>query len=128
MAVVLDSSAALAFLFGEPGSEMVVANGRGASLPSVNLAEVLTKLIDKGADRGAALEKLARLEMVVPNFTSADAEQAAALRDPTRARGLSLGDRGCIAVAKRLRLPVLTADRLWADLDLDLGIEIRMIR
>jgi len=38
----------------------------------------------------------------------------------------SLGDRVCLALARRRGLPVLTTDKPWADLDL--GIEVRLIR
>jgi ribonuclease VapC len=40
--------------------------------------------------------------------------------------GLSLGDRACLALAMELKLPVVTADRAW--IDLDLGIDICVIR
>lgn len=52
--------------------------------------------------------------------------EAARLRGATRPRGLSLGDRFCLSLAARLALPVLTTDRAWADLDL--GIDIRLVR
>ncbi len=44
----------------------------------------------------------------------------------SRPRGLSLGDRICLALAEREGLPVYTADPHWADLPL--GIDIRVIR
>jgi PIN domain nuclease of toxin-antitoxin system len=44
----------------------------------------------------------------------------------TKAHGLSLADRACLALAKRLDLPVVTADRDWAGLDL--GITVQLIR
>jgi hypothetical protein len=45
---------------------------------------------------------------------------------PLWRRGLSLGDAACLATAAVLRLPVLTADRAWAGLGLEL--DIRLIR
>ncbi|MHB8733976.1 MAG: PIN domain-containing protein [Terriglobales bacterium] len=44
----------------------------------------------------------------------------------TRRWGLSLGDRACLALAFQRHAPVLTADRLWAELDVD--VEIRLTR
>lgn len=48
------------------------------------------------------------------------------LRPLTKASGLSLADRACLALAKRLDIPALTADRDWADLNL--GIAVQLIR
>jgi len=50
----------------------------------------------------------------------------AALRLPTRSLGLSLADRACLALARRLDLPVITAGLTW--LGADVGVEIRSIR
>jgi PIN domain nuclease of toxin-antitoxin system len=48
------------------------------------------------------------------------------LRPATSEYGLSLGDRACLALGQQLGQPVLTADRMWKTLKLD--VEIRMIR
>ena len=50
----------------------------------------------------------------------------ARLRALTRAHGLASGDRACLALARRLGLPALTADRTWAELGL--GISVVVIR
>jgi ribonuclease VapC len=44
----------------------------------------------------------------------------------TKTHGLSLADRACLALAKRLDIPIVTADRDWADLNL--GITLQLIR
>ena len=44
----------------------------------------------------------------------------------TRAQGLSLGDRACLALALRLGLPALTTDRAWVELDV--GVAVRAAR
>jgi ribonuclease VapC len=46
----------------------------------------------------------------------------------TRAAGLSLGDRACLALAKQLSVKVLTADRSWKPLGVALGIDVELIR
>ncbi len=127
-AFVLDASAFLAYLQGEAGAERVAeALTAGSSMSAVNWAEVLTKLADKGRspqEVTKALEDLGILGsglMVEP--LDADLAQAvAALRTSTRSAGLSLGDRACLALGARLGLPVLTADRVWKELGLDLQI------
>ena len=48
-------------------------------------------------------------------FTEDDATAAAALRRATHQRGLSLADRACLALAGRLGVPAVTADRAWLD-------------
>jgi ribonuclease VapC len=54
------------------------------------------------------------------------AVDAAVLRRATRHRGLSLGDRACLALARRLEVPAYTADRSWGDLDV--GLDNRVVR
>ena len=45
-----------------------------------------------------------------------------------RGSGLSLGDRFCLALAKRLDCPALTADRAWLPVADDAGVRIELIR
>jgi PIN domain nuclease of toxin-antitoxin system len=122
---VLDASAILALLFGEPGAETVAdAIADGAAMSTVTHAEVGTVLIRSGNDRGA-LALVSGLVRVEP-FTETDANTAAALITAGQRLSLSLGDRACLALAKRLRVPALTAERAWAQLDVE--VEITLIR
>ena len=52
---------------------------------------------------------------------------AASLKNQTKHKGLSLGDRACLATAIQLGLPVYTADKIWAELDLP-NVKIKLIR
>jgi ribonuclease VapC len=129
---VLDASALVAYLHDEDGAaEVADAVSRTASISAANWAETLSKFAERGArpSRLAAdLEDqglLHGLLEVVP-LTAEDAILIAELRPRTREFGLSLGDRACLALALRLRLPVLTADRDWAHLDVD--VDVRHIR
>ena len=130
--LVLDASALLAYLRDEPGGAAVAeALGQGTVISAVNLAEVLSKIADEGenpdelADRPGT-EGLANFGVEVLPFTELDARIVARLRLSTRAAGLSLGDRACLALGVRLGYGVLTADRGWATLDL--GVEVRLVR
>ncbi|MGO9959663.1 MAG: twitching motility protein PilT [Solirubrobacteraceae bacterium] len=67
-----------------------------------------------------------REQLAVEPFTDADALAAAALFPKTTTKGLSLGDRSCLALAQRLGAPALTAEHVWAELELD--IEVQLIR
>ena len=130
MTAVLDASALLAPLKGEPGAERVAeALERGAYLSAVNLAEVLSKLADWGEDPAEAQARMAQVGLLgaaveVLPFTGEDALEVARLRALTRAYGLSFGDRACLALARRLGLPALTAERAWAELDLGIPVEV----
>ncbi len=131
-AAVLDSSALLALLNGEPGADVVVeALSKGVAISSVNWCEVLGKLVDAGApaadtERSLVVAGVLGSSLEVVDFDREHAREAAALRDATRSHGLSLGDRACLALARTLAAPALTADRAWRQLDL--GIEIRLVR
>lgn len=123
---VWDASALLLVLLQEPGWEGLAEDLERAALSSVNLAEVATKLIEAGLPAREVREILGNLNLEIVDFDSVQAYASAELREPTRSRGLSLGDRACLALASRLGLRVLTADRAWADLPL--GIEIELVR
>ncbi len=122
MSVVLDASAILAVILDEPGRERVLPVMTGASVSAINLGEVLSRAVDQGFEVERVAEGLARLEMLVIPFQHGDAVEAARLRATTRRIGASLGDRACLALAQRLKQPVLTADRAWSSLGLDLEI------
>lgn len=129
---VLDASALLAYLRDEPGADAVAdAIADGAALSAVNLAEVLGRVADRGSDPVAVAERLTSGGLLggaitIEPFTAADAGEVARLRPTTRQLGLSLGDRACLALARRLDLPALTADSAWAEVDVP--VEIHQIR
>ena len=123
MTAVLDASAVLALLFGETGAESVVDHiAAGAAISTVNLAEVATVLLRNERDPITVLGPL-RAQVEVLAFSDADALTTAQLYPLVSARGLSLGDRACLALARRLDAPAVTAEHLWADLNLDIRID-----
>jgi PIN domain nuclease of toxin-antitoxin system len=124
--VVLDASALLAVLHRERGSEIVEPLLGTAVIGAANLAEVLARLVDKEVPEEVAWSAVTGLGLRTVEFDTELARATARLRAATRRHGLSLGDRACLALAERLRLPVLTADRAWSKLNLPL--DIRLIR
>lgn len=126
MSFVLDASVVLAIVFEESPDVFDLSDLPGGRLSNVNYCEVLTRCLERGMDADFAERQIARLKIDRLPFTAADARVAAELRTATRHRGLSLGDRACLALARREGLPVLTADRQWEGLDV--GIDIRLIR
>ena len=128
MSAVLDASALLAFLQREPGAGSVRAVLGGARMSTVSWTEVVQKAADserEAAELRAALESLG---LALEPFSAAQAEIAGLLRRPTRALGLSLGDRACLALAIEKGETILTADRVWERLRPEVGIGIEVIR
>ena len=126
MTVVFDSSALLAITFGEEGAPVALGAAGDAIMSAVNVTEVITRLIERGASREQARERLEGYGLAIRPFDESLAVEAGFLRTATRQYGLSLGDRACLALAMRERVPVVTADRSWANLDL--GIDVQVIR
>ncbi len=124
--VVLDASAILALLIGEPGAEAVREHIPDSVASAVNVAEVAAKLADHGVKDSEIREIIGALGIEVAPCDADLAFASATLRRQSRKAGLSLGDRMCLALARLRDLPALTADKRW--LDLDLGVEIRSIR
>lgn len=126
MTFILDTSALLAVMLDEQGAEKVRPHIATAHISVVNLCETYTRLVEAGLSREDAEHQVMRLELRIRNFPEAHALEAAMLRPLTRHLGLSLGDRACLALGLLNDLPVLTADRAWAALDV--GVEIVLIR
>ena len=128
--MLLDTSAVLGYLQGEPGWENVaseILTGQ-ASLCVVNQTEVLSKLCDKGMGWPDAQKALGKLALLAEPFTTDTALEAARLRPLTRAHGLSLGDRACLAVASLRQCAVLTGDRDWLLIANAVGVKIISFR
>lgn len=123
---VLDSSVVLAGLLKEPGGEKLLDLMPDALFCALNVTEIVTRLYDKGWPMALAAGETAKLVGRVAPFDDPLAFRAGWLRVETRELGLSLGDRACLALAMAADLPVYTADRDWAQLDL--GLDIRLIR
>ena len=128
MTAVVDASVVLAFILDEPGGNALVTGEGPFLLSNVNLAEVLTRIDDRGLSIDDVLQVLRVLPIEHHEFDWKDAIRSARLREPSRRLGLSRGDRACLALADRFRVPVLTADRSWADLSSFLDLDIRLIR
>jgi len=123
--VVLDASALLALLNAEPGADRVAAAvSAGAIISAVNFSEVVAKLADGGVPAGEARDILLGLGLEVRTFDETQAYLAGSLRSTTRLRGLSLGDRCCLAVGLQEGSTVLTADRGWRGLVPEAKVEI----
>lgn len=124
---VFDASAVLATLLDEPGGEAcakLMESGAGM-IGSVNYVEVMTKLFDLGVSQADAATAWHNLPLDIEPLDAATALTAARLRPLTRALGLSLGDRCCLALAQARDAAVVTADRQWKKLK---GFDVVLIR
>ena len=126
MCYVLDSSAVIAALYQEAGSEEVKPHLADGIMSTVNATEVLSYITDAGASIKQAIEILDNIDIFTIPYSREHANLAADLKSRTKKYGLSLGDRACFALAMEKNLHILTADRTWAQLDL--GIKIKLIR
>lgn len=121
---VFDSSTFIAILRRENGSSTAEGLIDGAIISTVNYSEVVTKLSDWGYSDSLIKAALGNFDLGVIEFDLKQAFAAAALREKTRAKGLSLGDRACLALAQTSGRIALTADRAWADLEIDVDVEL----
>jgi ribonuclease VapC len=113
--VVLGASALLAYLQDEPGASVVEQSiNQGVYISAVNWAEVLSKVAEV-SDPKVLIQHLRNEgwlddKIHVEPLCIEDALAIAELRPITRSSGLSLGDRACLALGKRLELLVLTKE------------------
>lgn len=125
--IVLDASALLALIQEEPGTEIIKPLLSHSVMSAVNVAETLTALqrIDILTEEASTL-----IAKIITNIIPFDFEQsklAAELQTHVKHKGLSLGDRSCIALGIKLQAPIYTADRVWAELQLKNAV-IKLIR
>lgn len=113
---VLDSSAVLAVLNQEIGAEKAITYFPNAIISSINLAEILTKSVERGQDINTAVKTFNLLQIEVVEFDFEQAVKAAELRPLTKHLGLSLGDRCCLALAILRDTTAVTADKDWKTL------------
>lgn len=119
---VLDASALLCLLFGEPGADRVEQIMESALVSAVNYHEVLKELIDRGVEAQEARYLLRELDINVIAVNREQAEIAGTLEAGSQL-DLSIGDRSCLALALTRRAIAVTADRTWQGLKLDLVTE-----
>ena len=126
--IVLDASALIAMLKEEPGGDQVAEVIKDCCMCVVNFAEVISYFAFAGYSQNQVAEILRPLPI---DLVPADADlswAAGLLRPKTKQAGLSLGDRYCLALAKRNDSDVLTADQSWEQIADDVGVRVRLIR
>ncbi len=123
--VVLDASAILAVIGGEPGAEKLTSDLLARAVGSaVNLSEAQAKLVSRGWPSEQAWEDASSPVREVLAFDEAQARIAGDLVTQTRHLGLSLGDRACLALGIALKVPVYTAEKAWKKLKVDVRVHV----
>lgn len=120
--VALDASALIALIYQEKGQELVEKYLSNAEISAVNLSEVAAYIIKKGIPLEKAIELLKDLSLKVADFDESQSLLAAQLILKTAAKGLSLGDRACLALAHKRKCAALTADKVWSTLHLEVKV------
>jgi ribonuclease VapC len=123
---ILDASAILAYLEGESGSPDVEKVLDEAAVSAVNIGEVASKLAEIGAPADRIRQTIQALGVEVIPCDETIAYRIGDLRNSTKALGLSLGDRACLATALQHNVRAITADRGWKSLKV--GARIHVIR
>lgn len=123
---VIDASALLAILNQESGAEQWTDAVIDGVMSAVNLSEVIARLADAAMPEEDIRKVIEPLDLEVAPFDSHQAWTAGLLRSATKAAGLSLGDRACLALGRTMKLPVLTADQAWKSLRV--GVQVKLLR
>lgn len=124
--VVLDASALLCLLNTERGHDRVAAVIQRSHMSAVNLAEVVARLAEHGLPEQVIRTAIGGLGVTIHHLDQSAAFHVGLLRPATKALGLSLGDRACLALAKHLGLAAFTADQGWSRAQI--GVEVTVIR
>ena len=125
--VVLDASALIAYLRQEKGYQEVRNSlSSSAAISTVNLAEVYAKIVSEGFSLSEVSPRLKALGLVIFPFEEDEARISAELYPIAKSHGLSLGDRACLSLGLKLGLPVVTTDKTWSKLKLD--VDVRVLR
>ncbi len=123
---VLDSSAMLCVIFQETGIEDVARRLDGALVSAVNVTEVFSKLQDRGMPDDSIEKILAGFKLTVVAFDEHLARMAGRLRNAKRGKGLSLGDRACLALAIARGAIAVTTDQAWQEVNC--GARVLLVR
>lgn len=126
---ILDASAVLAVLFAEEGADRVIELADLSFITGVTVAEVITKLRQKGVQDPEAV--LAALQIEVDEvFSVKQAEACGKLHAETRGKkgGLSLADCICMAMAEWNGATAVTAEKEWPAAVMGRNIKVLVIR
>ena len=120
---ILDASALLCLFQKEKGYEQIVKYLPNAVISSVNIAEVYKYCFTKQALTVEETKKLVAISGIeVLNFNHEQAVISGDIYTDCKEYGLSLADRACLSFGIATGYPVVTCDRVWSKLKLDIKV------
>ena len=96
-------------------------------MSTVNIAESLTALQRSNIDPDDAMNLINDIISSIIPFDLDQAAEVARLNKLVKHKGLSVGDRACLALGIKLQAPIYTADKVWSELNIDKA-DIKLIR
>lgn len=125
---VLDTSALIALLQNEPGSEVIKDKINKSIISSVSLCELITFLSRNQIEENDIDEIIENMVPEVIDFCSTVSTIGGKLIKITQDYALSLGGRACIATGLHYGLEIYTADKIWDKLNGKIKASIVIIR
>jgi ribonuclease VapC len=134
---LFDTSALLALIQREQRGEILLERGGGgeppiidrAAIHTVQVAETVKKLVDKGLGEDQCREWIEALDLeVLTGFELGEALNTA--RFCPKEMSLSLGDRVCLSVANARNLVAVTTEQQWktvADGNPQLNVQVMLL-
>jgi ribonuclease VapC len=126
---VVDTSVVIASLLEEPGGEWLdKAIASGGVMSDFNLAEVVRRQLRDGVPAEVALMVANNIGLDFVRFNQSIISEMAKIFPLEKRANLSLADCACLATARHMRLPALTADKQWAEIAGEAGVEVVVVR
>jgi PIN domain nuclease of toxin-antitoxin system len=126
--LVVDASVVIAVLRGEPLDPRTVARLANATICATNYAEIITYIAKLNDPTQRLRHLVGGFGLVVAPLDEDRAAAAGELPPRTASSGLSLGDRCCLSLARKLELPALTTDRAWIKIADAVGVKVELAR
>jgi len=125
--IVFDSSAFIALLAKEKGFETIQTHLRNAVISSVNVAEIYKYCIDvQKLTESECQDIIAMSGIKIIDFDEKQSLITAKIYPTTKKYGLSIGDIACVSLAIINNCPIITCDRIWKNIKLN--VEFIMVR
>lgn len=125
--IIFDASTLIALFAKENGYQTIKIHMKDAIISSVNIAEVYKYCIEtQNLAQNDARKLIELADIKIIDFCHEQAFISSTIIHKTKAYGLSLGGRACIALALFKNYPVLTCDKIWEKLDLNIKFIMAM--